>query len=79
MLKKFGAVVEFSIFVLHAFLIGNYSIEKNSSDVIDQFQLRYLAMDRFVLVTGDPDLSMRTARSPQADRIMTFHGFLETL
>ena len=68
MLKKFSAVVEFSIFVLHAFLIGNYSIEKNSSDVIDQFQLRYLAMDRFVIVTGDPDLPKRTAYSPQADR-----------
>jgi len=79
MMDKFGAVVEFSIFVLHAFLIGNYSIEKNSSDVVDQFQLRYLAMDRFVIVTADPDLSKRTAHSPQAERIMTFHGFLETL
>lgn len=79
MMEKFSAVVEFSMFVLHAFLTGNYSIEKNSSDVIDQFQLRYLAMDRFVIVTGDPDLSKRTARSSQADRIMTFHDFLQTL
>jgi len=79
MMEKFSAVVEFSMFVLHAFLIGNYSIEKNSSDVVDQFQLRYLAMDRFVIVTGDPDLSKRTAQSPQDDRIMTLHGFLETL
>jgi hypothetical protein len=79
MMERFSAVVEFSMFVLRAFLIGNYSIEKNSSDVVDQFQLRYLAIDRFVIVTGDPDLSKRTARSPQADRIMTFHGFLQTL
>jgi hypothetical protein len=79
MMEKFSAVVEFSMFVLHAFLTGNYSIEKNSSDVIDQFQLRYLAMDRFVIVTGDPDLSKGTARSSQADRIMTFHDFLQTL
>jgi hypothetical protein len=79
MMNKFSAVLEFSIFVLRAFLIGNYSIEKNSSDVFDQFQLRYLAIDRFVIVTGDHDLSKRTARSPQVDRIMTFHDFLQTL
>jgi hypothetical protein len=79
MLEKFGAVVEFSMFVLHSFLTGNYSIEKNSSDVIDQFQLRYLAMDRFVIVTADPDLSKRTVLSSQSDRIMVFHDFLRTL
>jgi hypothetical protein len=78
MINKFSAVLEFTMFVLREFLIGNYSIE-NSSDVFDQFQLRYLAMDRFVIVTGDPDLSNRTARSPQADRITTFHDFLQTL
>ena len=74
MMNKFSAVLEFSPFVLRAFLTGNYSIEKHSSDVFDQFQLRYLAMDRFVIVTGDPDLSKRTARSLQADRIMTFQN-----
>lgn len=79
MMEKFSAVVEFSMFVLHAFLTGNYSIEKNSSDVIDQFQLRYLAMDRFVIVTADPDLSKRTVQSSQSDRIMAFHEFLKTL
>jgi hypothetical protein len=36
-------------------------------------------MDRFVIVTGDPDLSKRTAPSSQARRIMTFHDFLQTL
>ncbi len=79
MIKKLSAVVEFTMFVLHAFLTGNYSIEKNSSDVFDQFQLRYLAQDSFVLVTGDPDLSNRTVPSSQAHRVMTFHDFLKTL
>jgi hypothetical protein len=79
MMDKFSAVLEFSRFVLRLFLTGNYSIEKHSSDVFDQFQLRYLAMDRFVIVTGDPDLSKRTARSSQADRIITFQNFLQTL
>lgn len=79
MMDKFSPVVQFSTFVLREFLTGNYSIEKHSSDVFDQFQLRYLAMDRFVIVTSDPDLSKRTARSPQADRIMTFQNFLQTL
>jgi len=79
MVNKFSAVLEFSTFVVRAFLTGNYSIEKHSSDVFDQFQLRYLAMDRFVIVTGDPDLLQRTARSSQADRIMTFQNFLQAL
>jgi hypothetical protein len=79
MMNKFSAVLEFTTFVLRAFLTGNYSIEKHSSDVFDQFQLRYLAMDSFVIVTGDPDLSKRTSRSSQADRIMTFQNFLQTL
>lgn len=79
MTKKLSAVVEFTMFVLHAFLTSNYSIEKNSSDVFDQFQLRYLAEDRFVVVTGDPDLSKRTVQSLQANRVMTFRDFLQTL
>jgi hypothetical protein len=79
MLNKFSAVVEFSTFVLRAFLIGTYSIEKHSSDVFDQFQLRYLAMDRFVIVTNDADLSKRTVRSLQADRVITLPQFLQTL
>ena len=79
MMEKLSAVVEFTMFVLHAFLTGNYSIEKNSSDVFDQFQLRYPAMDRFVIITGDPDLSNRTLRSSQGGRITTFHDFLQTL
>lgn len=79
MVNKFSAVLEFTTFVLRAFLTGNYSIEKRSSDVFDQFQLRYLAMDRFVIVTADADLLQRTARSSQADRILTFQDFLGAL
>ena len=79
MSKSFSAVLEFSTFVAREFLIGNYSIEKHSSDVFDQFQLRYLAMDRFVVVTNDPDLSKRTQRSLQTARIVTLERFLETL
>jgi hypothetical protein len=35
------------IFVTREFLLRNYSLEKHQSDVFDQFQLQYLAMDRF--------------------------------
>jgi hypothetical protein len=78
-MNKFSAVLEFSTFVVRAFLTGNYSIEKHSSDVFDQFQLRYLGMERFLIVTADPDLSGRTAQSPQSARIMSFQDFLATL
>jgi hypothetical protein len=79
MMEKLSAVLEFTVFVLHAFLTGNYSLERNSSDVFDQFQLRYLAKDSFVVVTGDADLSNRTVPSSQTHRVMTFHDFLQTL
>jgi hypothetical protein len=36
-------------------------------------------MERFVIVTGDPDLSKRIHRSPQAARIMSFDQFLSGL
>jgi len=76
---KLDAVLEFTIFVTREFLLRNYSPEKHQSDVFDQFQLQYLAMDRFVIVSADPDLTKRTQRSSQADRIMQFDDFLETL
>ena len=47
------AVLEFAIFVAREFLLRNYSLDKHQSDVFDQFQLQYLAMDRFVIVSGD--------------------------
>jgi hypothetical protein len=38
-LQKFDAVLEFTTFVVRAFLTSNYSVVKNSSDVFDQMQL----------------------------------------
>jgi hypothetical protein len=35
--------------------------------------------DRFIIVTGDPDLTTRTRQSPQASRIMSFDQFLKRL
>jgi hypothetical protein len=71
--------MEFTIFVVREFLLRDYSLEKHQSDVFDQFQLQYLAMDRFVIVSGDPDLSTRTRQSSRAARIMSFDQFLGTL
>jgi hypothetical protein len=76
---RLDAVFDFTIFVAREFLLRNYSLEKHQSDIFDQFQLQYLAMDRFVIVTADPDLSTRTRKSSQAARIMSFDRFLRTL
>ena len=76
---RLDAVLEFTIFVAREFLIRNYSLEKHHSDVFDQFQLQYLAFDRFTIVSGDPDLSTRTRLSSQAHRIMSFEQFLASL
>jgi hypothetical protein len=77
--KRLDAVLDFTIFISREFLIGNYSLEEHDSDVFDMFQLQYLAMDRFVIVTSDPDLVHRTQHSHQASRIMSFDQFLSTL
>jgi len=77
--EKLDASFEFGNFVVREFLTKNYSVEKNASDVCDLFQLRYLGLDRFVIVTADPDLTKRTVRSSQADRILTFEQFLRKL
>lgn len=77
--KRFDAVLEFTIFVAREFLIGNYSLEEHDSDVFDMYQLQYLAMDRFVIVTSDPDLVHRTQLSHQASRILSFDQFFSKL
>lgn len=77
--NRLDAVLQFTIFVAREFLISNYSLEKHESDVFDQFQLQYMAMDRSVIVSNDPDLTNRTKRSSQAHRIMSFERFLQTL
>lgn len=77
--KRFDAVLEFTIFITREFLIGNYSLERHDSDVFDMYQLQYLAMDRFIIVTSDPDLVHRTQHSHQASRIMSFDQFVSML
>lgn len=76
---RLDAVLQLTDFVAREFLTRNYNLEKHESDVYDQFQLYYLAMDRFVIVSEDRDFRMRTARSTQAGRIMSFEQFLGTL
>ena len=71
--------MEFVTFVTQEFLLRNYNLEKHRSDVFDHFQLLHFALDRFVVVSADPDLLTRTRLSPQASRIMTFGQFLQTL
>lgn len=78
-MNKLDGSLDFANFVLREFLTRNYKLEKHSSDVFDHFQLRYLALDRFVIVTNDSDLSNRTSQSPQNARIVTFEQFLRTL
>jgi hypothetical protein len=77
--NKVDAALEFTIYVVREFLLGEYSLTTNDSDVFDQFQLLHLAADKFVIVTHDPDLTKRTQGSAQAARIMTFAQFLGTL
>ena len=77
--KRLDSVLRFTAFVVDQFLERNYSLEKHSSDVFDQFQLHYLALDRFTIVSEDTDMWKRTAESPQASRIMSFETFLESL
>lgn len=76
---RLDAVLEFTTFVAREFLTRNYSLQKHWSDVYDQFQLHYLAVDRFVIVSEDSDLSKRTSRSRQVDRIISFEKFLQSL
>jgi len=76
--ERLDAVLEFTIFVAREFLTGNNSLEKHWSDVYDQFQLHYLAIDRFIIVSEDSDLSKRTFRSRQVNRIMSFKKFLQS-
>jgi hypothetical protein len=76
---KLDAVIEFSIFVSREFLTGNYSLEKNHSDIYDQFQLHHLAVDRFVIVSNDANMAKRISPSKQRDRVVSFERFLKSL
>ena len=77
--SRLDAAIEFSIFVVRQFMFHNYSVENHLSDAFDQIQLFYLAIDRFVVVSSDPDILLRTRQSQQAARIMSFDKFLQTL
>jgi len=79
MTRRLDAVLEFTNFVAREFLTRNYNLEKHESDVYDQFQLHYLALDRFIIVSADSDLSSRTINSHQAPRIMSLEKFLQSL
>ena len=57
--REMDAVLRFTRYVVRDFVIGKYSLTKNDSDVFDQFQLHYLALDGFVLVSHDPDMTKR--------------------
>ncbi len=76
---KIDAVFRFTFWVLRECLLRKYAYKKHESDIYDQFQLHYLADQRYVLVSDDPDLWKRTAGSSQADRILCFDKFLKTL
>jgi len=75
--KKIDAVIEFSIFVASEFLASNYRLEKHWSDVYDQFQLHYLAIEGAVIVTADSDLLTRARHSAQANQIVSFGDFVK--
>jgi hypothetical protein len=77
--SRLDPVVRFTAFVVAEFLERNYSLEKHASDVFDQFQLHYLALDGYTIVTHDRHLLTRTTGSPQASRIMSFEAFLQSL
>lgn len=79
MKTRLDAVLEFTIYVMREFLMRDYNLENHDSDVYDQFQLHYLAMDRFVLVSEDADMVTRTSRSSQSKRIVCFTTFLGSL
>jgi hypothetical protein len=77
--KRLDAVLEFTIYVLREFLTREYMLENHGSDVYDQFQLYYLTLERFMIVSEDSDLTKRTVRSSQANRILPFETFLRSL
>jgi hypothetical protein len=79
MTNRLSAALAFTFYVLREFLLRQYKLENHESDVYDQFQLRYLTLDRFVIVSEDSDLTKRTTRSSQANRILPFETFLRSL
>lgn len=77
--QKIDAVLQFTLWVLHESLVRKYAYDKHDSDVYDQFQLHYLADERYVFVSNDKKLRNRTADSSQASRILSFDQFMRRL
>ncbi len=76
---KIDAVLRFTFWVLRECLLGRYAYNRHESDIYDQFQLHYLADERYVFVTNDQKLRNRTAESSQAHRILSFEQVLKSL
>jgi len=76
---RIDAVLRFTFWVLRESLLCRYAYDQHESDIYDQFQLHYLAAERYVFVTNDQKLRNRTSEFSQADRILSFEQFLKTL
>jgi hypothetical protein len=79
MSQRLDAVLKFTVSVAREFVLTPYSLERHESDVFDMYQLQYLAMDKYVIVTGDDRLRTRISRSSQAHRVRSFDEFLQSL
>jgi hypothetical protein len=77
--QKMDAVLTLAISILRDVFLRNYAFSKHDSDVYDLFQLHYLALDRYVLVTDDERLAKRLDVSTQRSKVMSFGAFLGTL
>ncbi len=77
--QKIDAVLRFTFWVVRESLLRSYAYSRHDSDVYDQFQLHYLADERYVFVTNDHKLRNRTTESSQASRILCFDQFMKGL
>ncbi len=77
--QKIDAVIRFTSWVVCESLLRYYTYAKHESDVYDEFQLYYLADEKYVIVTNDQKLRHRTLESSQASRILSFDQFVKSL
>jgi hypothetical protein len=75
--EHLDAVLTFAISIVREVLLRRYSFSKHDSDVYDFLQLHYLALDRFVFVTGDERLRNRLSLSTQGSRLLNFQAYLK--
>lgn len=74
--ERLSANYEFEMYVNNLVQNENFTISKNTSDLIDGQQLCYLCDPNVVFITNDSDFKNRTQNSPQANRIKTFAELL---